>query len=254
MGRMAMRIRAANLALASAQRRWDRRVQPRCHQRLRQGDEVDVAGLQVEAAGPRHPNSYRPAAVLRAAWSAVGRSLERSGIDGTHRASEIITGVAGILLAAQAAKLSQALDDVSVLFVLTRSYDFTPMQVGFGALQAELMPHARYWKHDGQRWVIAAFQERAGTPTSPAPLRPIRDGPSSPTNPTPPIKEMSRNSGLLRYGTVEVFAECLMLHHAAGEAGVVAHKEWMPPIVAERGNACCTFEALERSVPESTLR
>jgi hypothetical protein len=39
-------------------------------------------------------------------------------------------------------------------FIVSRFYDATPTRVCFGKLQAELMPHARYFKHDGTRWVV----------------------------------------------------------------------------------------------------
>ena len=129
------------------------------HSRTRYGDTVDLA---EDVDGPTHPNAFRPSAILEFAYSSVGRHLRRHGLDGSTHHLDTLVGVAGIMRSA-AARHSQA--DLAVLrrlrlpFVFARHYDFSPWKVAFGSLQAEIMPHARYYQHNGERWVAVAYQE-----------------------------------------------------------------------------------------------
>jgi len=199
------------------------RLRPLVHawneQRLRRGDEVVLPG---ESPQPMvHPNSYRPSAVLREAWRGIRRPAQREGFDGTHMGLDILCGVAGVMHHAQRLASSSFLGEVDEPLIVMRHYDFTPMKVRFGSLQAQLMPHARYWRHDGDCWRAVEFAEIS-----------------------------KRYGSSLHFGTVEVFAECTTVHHVNGEHGVVTRRYFVPPCVGQRANACCTFEALEQSLPE----
>jgi len=191
-------------------------------ERLRYGDEVEKPTVKASTIA-KHPNAFRPCAVLVRAWRGIGASSQREGVDGSHAGLDFVTGVAGAMAFAQRRAATKALDSLTTPCVIMRHYDFTPAKVRFGALQAELMPHARYWQHDGAKWKAVGFEEIS--------------------------RRFGRN---LRYGTVELFAECSEVHYASASGeGIVSHRFFTPPpVVGQRANACVTFEALEKSIPQ----
>lgn len=104
-------------------------------------------------------------------------------------------------------------------FVVTKHYDFTPKRLSFGALHAQVMPWARYFQHNGKKWV------------------------------TVPYEEMTQKYRVLHFGVLEVFAQCHSLHFPNGEAGVTHRNILIPPLIAQRANGSCTYRALEDSCP-----
>ena len=133
---------------------------------LRIGDTVDLAEVDNPAEVHVHPNAYLPSSVLRMAYSSVGRSIDDTGIGDRKASLTALEGVAGIISSA-AARRFQA--DVSVMrrlgspFVLARHYDWSPWNVAFGTLQAKIAPLARYYRHDGQKWVAVPYSEMLRT-------------------------------------------------------------------------------------------
>ena len=71
----------------------------------------------------------------------------------------MVCGLAGVMWTAQTAALKRVLGELGEPLIVLRHYDFTPTEVRFGALQAEVMPLARYWRHDGNRWQAVPFEE-----------------------------------------------------------------------------------------------
>ena len=188
-------------------------------ERLRFGDRIDDG---TEAAR-QHPNAFVPAAVLRMCYKAVGRRVETEGIDGSHCVLDVLAGAAGVMKHAQAQALES---EVAMLrrfgtpFIVSRFYDATPTRVCFGKLQAELMHHARYYKHDGARWVVV----------------PVADA-------------LKQARGNLRYGVIELMAQSSGLHYCDVDGSDVNRTVLCPPVVCQRSTASCTFRAIEDSAP-----
>jgi hypothetical protein len=109
-------------------------------------------------------------------------------------------------------------------FVVTKHYDFTPARLAFGSMQDELMPWARYFKHNGRKWVVVPFEEMH-----------------------------AKYKGHLRYGTLELFAQCNTLSFPWGHSGILNRQIILPPLIGQRANASCTFRAIEDSCPELSV-
>ena len=109
---------------------------------------------------------------------------------------------------------------------MLRYYDFTPVSVAFGKLQSVLMPHARYFRHDGQSWQLA------------------------------PYDELSRRCGQwqhLRSGVLEFMAQACSFHYCRPSGKAVNKNVYCPPMVMPRASASVTFRALKVSVSEFSL-
>ena len=65
-------------------------------QRLRAGDQVQIDNV-TDISG--NPNAYLPQAVLKVGWRCSGSHsvASRHGLEGTHRAFDMLCGVAGVM-------------------------------------------------------------------------------------------------------------------------------------------------------------
>ena len=104
--------------------------------------------------------------MLKLAWRAcTARGIDaREGIDGSHRNLDAMTCVSGVILSAQrqALKLEMArAAEKKLPVILCRHFDFTPTRLGFGVLQSELAPMARYFRYDeeNKKWITVPFEE-----------------------------------------------------------------------------------------------
>ena len=108
--------------------------------------------------------------------------------------------------------------------VNVRHADFTPIKFQLGALQQKVMPHARYFKLNGSRWEPVQFEE------------------------------MSRRYGTnLKFGVLEMLAQDARLQYIAEPGRDVNRHICCPPCVAQRGNASCTFRAMEKAIPHLAI-
>ena len=146
---------------------------------MRHNDHCVLFAKSPDAQGDgprRHPNSFKAPGVIQIAWVGASRSSEKKGVVGSHKALDIVCGLAGVMCTAQTVALKRVVGERGEPLLVLRHYDFTPIKVRFGALQAEVMPHARYWRHDGHCWQVVPFEEVS-----------------------------RRFGGNLRYGTVDIF-------------------------------------------------
>lgn len=112
--------------------------------------------------------------------------------------------------------------------ILTRHYDATPMRLNFGRLQEDLTPMARYLIPDGLRWKAV-------------PLHVFRR-----------LKPKAQ----LRFGILEVLAQSASIDrvvHVGGKAQAITAKILCNPVVIERANSSCIFDAVDKAIPALSL-
>jgi hypothetical protein len=191
---------------------WNQRV-------LRTGDMIaDGPGDDGDA-----DRGYSSISVARLAWRSLGKDLlERDGVDGCHKGLAIVATSAGVHDFAQNAVVDQELLDMpaGTMPIIRKAYDATPSRIGFGKLQSEIMPHARYAVRaaDG-RWTSIPYDKY--------------------------IEQHGRR-GLLRYGIIDILAIHVRMAYMHPEQRTFKGvKVFCKPVALARGNASCIYRATE---------
>ena len=192
---------------------------------LRLGDFVGGA------SGCEHPNTFSLQGVLLQAWRQLGRNKTSSGgVDGSHRALNMLATVSGAAWERQSAWMNsemQHLREAHACPVISGYYDASPMRVRFGQLQEDVMPHARYPVKDADgKWVSVGLKEY--------------------------LRTMGSKQSVLRWGTVEVLVQsftCTYLHPTDPRL-LKSLRYICRPLVLEAGNSSCLMSAHEQECPQ----
>ena len=207
---------------------------PRC---FRWGDKVpegiDSAtkkGKSTKKSNRPHPNQWDIGSVLMCGFKAVGRKIDREGMQGTHGSMDAIGTVAGLAETAISEKVGsfhkQELCHGGVSApVIVVGYDATPMRLRFGKMQALLAPLARYAvRADDNKWQMVSMEE---------------------------LQRKYPKKAML-YGHLEVFAQKVSIHYCQGaDSDIVMQKAIpCPPRILQKANASCYLNAVRSAQPE----
>jgi len=198
---------------------WNARV-------VRRGDMV---GNSLDGSAGNHANEYIPSAVLRMAWRSLGKDVnERDGVEGSHHGLAIVSASSHALLRCQDVCLEDEMHSLTstpsaIVPTIRRLYDATPSRVRFGRLQPLLQPIARYpVLGDDGRWKCVPLNEFVHT---------------------------HGGSACVRFGIVDLLACGALLTYACPESmELKGFKVLAQPRIVARGNASCTYSAVEDSV------
>ena len=209
-------------AAAPLQRAWS-------EERLRVGDHVGDAS---SAEQHLHPNTWSARSIVVAAWRQIGKNkVLRAGLDGHHRALDVLTTVSATAFQRQQCWVKakvQAMLASEACPVINKFYDCTPSRVGFGRLQPVLMPHARYPLKLDNKWRSVSLEEYLKH-------RPGRN--------------------VLRYGTVELLGQGMTCHYLHPETEeLFGIRVMCRPRILQSANASCLFTATESEVPEFSAK
>ena len=179
-----------------------------------------------------HPNTWSARSIVVAAWRQVGKNkVLRVGLDGHHRALDVLTTVSATAFQGQqcwAKAKVQAMLASEACPVINKFYDCTPLRVGFGRLQPVLMPHARYPLKLDNKWRSVSLEEY--------------------------LKHRPGRS-VLRYGTVELLGQGMTCHYLHPETEELFGIRVMGrPHILQSANASCLFTATESEVPEFSAK
>jgi hypothetical protein len=148
------------------------------------------------------------------------------GVDGTSRALGILTCVARAIFEEQQDFIANQVVTIKMAHVspvVCKFYDCTPARLGFGRLQPQLMPHARYPLRVNDKWVSLPLDQY--------------------------LQKCQRFS-VLRFGVLELLAQGLTCHYTSPSGEFSGFRAFCRPRILQSGNASCLFTATETEVPE----
>ena len=172
-----------------------------------------------------HSNSWTLSGTISIAFSCIGGRSSRTLQPGAHvgvgcagASAELLAACAITSVAqhAQAASISDWVDSIRSGQVqglyIGSYYDATPMLLGFGALQEQVMPHARFLQLDAEtgRWRAVTFDK---------------------------YRSLSKRSAP-RFGVCEILAQSMVVAYRIGHIWHYRHIH-VPPRIIQNQNASC---------------
>ena len=178
-------------------------------QRLRLGDAVvDPAQSHLP-----HPNTWSLSQVLAQAWMQIGyrKRVVREGLEGHRRGLQVLSTVAGAVLAHQESLVHEVLARLRLqggVPVVIRCFDASPKKLSFGRLHEELLPCAR--------------RAQGGN-----------------------VRLSGQGAGA---GVLEELVQSIHLAWRTEDGGVTTFQPFCPPKILESCNSSCLFDAVIGSV------